>query len=272
MLLWWASIIVPPVASEKTKVAIMLSGHARTYNMTAPSLRSMLVDANLYSEFSLFALAYSTGTRKKALRSTYQPVALTKHVTVAILRECYEQVVPRDRLFVKVVDEKEFSKKLSSKGIKNSRRFRISVMFRMIASTYDLVRAHEKRNKERFGIVLRLRFDLDLLDVFLLRPLPDPKMVVVPKQMAKGPSHFVPTQLRTRPCDSEGKARPTWVQDHVAYASSRAMETFSNGTARHVIAGPRKRQTQPEVILASSLKAKRLKVACDASIVYTILR
>lgn len=270
------SLVVTMAAAKE--VALLMAGHARTYELTAPSLKSRLIDKN-NMQFSVFAIAYTSGERKPSLHSKEVAAPIEEVITVDILRRTYASLVPADRLVCRVITENDVAKRLPSRlrspkdNPRDRQRSRISAMFRMIAVAHDMVRTHERSVKRRFDVVIKFRFDLKILDDFVLRPdLVTDQAVVVPERMDHGPSHFSPNQLRTRPCDIHGHKRPTWVQDHVAYGSSRAMELFCNGTARHVAAGPRKRQTQPEFVLATSLLKRKLAVKCDPSIHYTILR
>ena len=275
---------------EKKMVAIVMAGHARTYNLTAESWRQRLVLKNPDYAFWFFGLSYSTGERKPALRSTVKAPPIEKKITVDILQKTYEPVVgDARRVVVRVISEEAAEKELLPLKIQrmdrrrlfkthDKQRKRLSLMFAMVAEAYRAVRAYERLQKRRFDFILKARFDLKLMNDFILKPdfFIDPPTkflpIVVPLEMAAGPSHFSPKQLSTRPCDLIGSQRPTWVQDHVAYGGSRAMEFYCNGTAKAVFAGPQKRQTRPEIILARALKVRRIQVKCDSSIRYTILR
>mmetsp|Transcript_15847 Transcript_15847/g.51720 ORF Transcript_15847/g.51720 Transcript_15847/m.51720 type:complete len:303 (-) Transcript_15847:56-964(-) len=282
-------------AQSQERVAVVMAGHARTYNLTAESWRRMLVLANPRCEFWIFALSYDTGERKAALRSSVKAEPLTKTVTPDILRETYGPVVgSAKRVVVKVISESVAERKLPSRlrggrrrrilfKTHDKQRKRLSLMFTMVAEAFGMVRHAERRWKRRFDYVVKSRFDLELLANFVLAPdklsMPTTKKqqkamtpVVVPLEMASGPSHLSPKQIRTRPCDEGGRQTPHWVQDHIAWGTSRAMEFYCNGTARAVLAGTQKRETRPELILAKALKARGIAVKCDPSIRYTILR
>lgn len=217
-------------APNKKTVAILLTGHARTFNLTAPTLRSMLVDVNSQFDFFVFALAYRNGQRKPTLTSNLQPPVLTNYITPKILRATYKQVVPLDRLTVHVVSEraveKLLPKQLRSPSEDASRhekaRAMISMMFRMISSAHSMVRDYEVNYRRRFDVILKLRFDLALLRAFILKPAlvapnrtaPQSKHlwlpIVVPEKMAPGDSQYLLNQLRTRPCDIDGLLKPRW--------------------------------------------------------------
>lgn len=224
-------------ATNKKKVAIILTGHARTFNLTAPTLRSMLVDVNSQFDFFVFALAYRNGERKPAITSSLQPLELTNYVTPKILRATYKQVVPLDRLNVHVVSERAVErllpKRLRSPSEDANRhdkaRAMISMMFRMISSAHSMVRDYEVKYRRRFDVILKLRFDLAILRAFILKPaLVAPNRtvlqskntwlpIVVPERMASGPSQFLLSQLRTRPCDIDGFLTPHWcaIRNHL---------------------------------------------------------
>lgn len=274
------------LAAEK-RVAIVMAGHARTYNLTAMSWRQKLVRANPSYDFWLYALSYTTGERKAPLRSTVKAPPLSEKITVEILQATYGNVVGSERVIARVVSEKQAQKFLPAKlrssrkliNTHNKQRSRISMMFTMVSEAFSMVRQTERSWKRRFDIVIKARFDLQLLADFILttaKVAADPQKtdlpVVVPLEMALGPSHLSPKQIRTRPCNDQGTQRPHWVQDHIAWSTSRAMEFYCNGTARAVLAGTQKRQVRPELILATALKNRRIIVKCDPSIRYTILR
>mmetsp|Transcript_23184 Transcript_23184/g.30003 ORF Transcript_23184/g.30003 Transcript_23184/m.30003 type:complete len:271 (-) Transcript_23184:109-921(-) len=269
-------------------------------NITADTLREFLILANPDFEWRIFALAYQSGERKAALKSTVKAEPLVRKVTQAALIECYATVLGDPALVhARVIHENEILKLIPSRlrnagrhlvsSTHDKQRRRLSMMFRMVSETYAMARQFERKVKQRFDVVVKLRFDLKLLNSFLIRSerliRPESKLLekrkgfktppwplVVPVQMAFGPSHLSPKQIRTRPCDEFGIKRPHWVQDHIAYGMSKAMEFYTNGTARHVIAGPQKREVRPELILAHALKERNIQVKCDPTILYTIWR
>lgn len=217
-------------------VAILMAGHPRTYNVTAPTLRAMVIEANIDVDFHIFALAY-TGTG----------------ATPRTLRAAYGEVVPMDRLGLRFVPdkavEKLLPKPLRSLPVHATRRDRarswISSMFGAVAAVHAMARAHELHYGRRFDAILKLRFDLSILRPFVLNFdlvratgngwLP----VVVPARMAPGNSNLLLRQLRTRPCDLDGRLRPTWCAASLGRNRRECRSVAgSRTTSRTAAAGP----------------------------------
>jgi len=163
-------------------------------------------------------------------------------------------------------------------------RFRLSMIFRMIANAYQYMHKIERERNQLFNVVIKLRFDLIFLNPFIIRldfccagsEIKPPYTIVVPKNFTSGSSHLSPKQIKTRPCDSQGSLRPTWVQDHMAYGTSLAMALYANGTDQymrlHAASFFSPSLHNAEVILANVLKTYSISVKCDPAIKYTILR
>lgn len=244
-------------------VAVILVGHARTYDLTAKSVREKLIGANPTMDFTVFALAYSKRDRKRgADRSKHTRMAGT--VSAARIREKYPKVIAR------VLDESEIKQRLPwrltpNASYLNQHRFRIAMMFRMIAEAHSMI-------PQGFDIILKMRFDLKIFVPFIIRPeLVEDLSIVVPEHMQRGPSGLSPGQIRTRPCNFQGSKTPEWVQDHIAYGAPRAMRYFCNGTDTFMRSGAGG-LASPEVVLATYMNMRHVNVKCDPSIKYTIIR
>ena len=249
------------------RAAVMLTGHARTYDLTASSLRERVIKENADFEFWIFALTYSD-------RDKVRGHDVSKHTRLdkpGPTKEDLERTYG-PRVIAKIVDEAFIAQQVRPRT--NRHKFRVSMMFKLIACAFSMVRTFERRMRQPFSVVLKLRFDLKLLTPFRLRvhPAADGHRLIVPHHMDSGPSRLAPSQIRTRPCDALGRQRPTWLQDHLAYGNSASMALYANGTDLFAELHALKIYGNAVVILASFMAAMNVSVFCDPSLRYTILR
>ncbi|KAJ8607754.1 hypothetical protein CTAYLR_008600 [Chrysophaeum taylorii] len=268
-------------AEPKRDCAVILAGHARTYDLTAKSVRENLIAANQeWWNFSVFALTYSLRDRKRGGdKSVHTRMGRNvSDVTAARVRDKYFNI-PEDQIHARVVDE-IFVKRMLPPSIRlkanstytQQHRLRVSMMFRMVAEAFEMVVEHERRANRSFALVVKLRFDLKILRPFVLDARHRGAIIVVPRRMDRGPSGLSPAQIRTRPCDVNGTEQPKWMQDHIAYGPSRVMALYCNGTDLYVRHSGTRGSTTPEHILATWMRRHRIQVLCDPTIRYTILR
>ena len=280
----------PPPVAGGSRAAILLTGHVRTFDLTAPTLNEFLVQANPGYAFSLFCSTYRE-REAVSIRSRQGPTE-QKSLDEDELYVPYTSFIPRDRFHAELhrpFDIKrglpffnpQRAKTLSKNQTKNSgyrnylRRMRHSSMFELIKRGYEMI----ERQAEIYHVVVKFRFDLGLKALLVInRGWVERGLVVMPVRIADGGAGIQPRVLATRPCstDGSGKKRPSWVQDHVGYASPGTFRKFAVNVQRYNLrhTSPQKAGVArtPEYTLAGSLKEQKVDLTCDPTIQYTVKR
>ena len=268
--------------------AILLTGHVRTFDLTAPTLDEFLIKANPGYVFSLFCSTYRE--REAVSISNRQGQTEQRSINEDELYAVYAPFVPRDRFHAELYrpwDVKsglpffnpQHARNKTQAGIKKYRnylrRIRHSSMFELVKRGYEMI----ERRAGSFDVIVKFRFDLALKAPFVInRRWVERGLVVLPVQIADGGAGIVPKSLATRPCSRDGSAskRPVWVQDHVGYASPDTFRKFSVNVQKYNLRHTTREQAghgrHPEHYLAASLEEQNVRVNCDETIRYTVKR
>ena len=91
----------------------------------------------------------------------------------------------------------------------------------------------------------------------------------MPAKIELGTHHYRPEQIKTKPCDKDGRRTPAWVSDHVAFGPVSSMRWYASEMTGD---GEIDLHGRPEITLAKFLKKKHVQVWCDPSIKYTVDR
>ena len=232
------------------RAAILLTGHVRTFDLTAPTLDEFLIKANPGYVFSLFCSTYrerEARSRSPTARQKTEQRSLNEDELYAV----YAPFVPRDRFHAELHrpwDVKsglpffnpQHARNKTQAGIKSIRIISDGSGTRPCWSSSSVAtcvaaaaprKIHDiERRAETYGVIVKLRFDVALKTPLVInRRWVERGLVVVPVQIADGGAGIKAKQLATRPCSRDGSAskRPVWVQDHVGYASPATFRKFS---------------------------------------------
>jgi len=155
----------------------------RTFHRTAPTVKEHLLNTNTAYEFSIFASTYTV--REAAAIASRQSEKPQRQVTGPFVFSKYADAVPRQRFFYHEHDPHAVKLALPFKRPKGTfstkagawraylKKVRVGSMFAVVAKAYVML----EQSGRRFDVVIRLRFDLELLGPFKLQPpgvAPDP--------------------------------------------------------------------------------------------------
>ena len=282
-------------------VAVLLTGHLRTYERTAPSLK-LLVREDY--EFDLVVATYKTQDAKQPRFRDK-----TKHSTDPEQRVSSDDVLRAytqnwQAVWVHIFDEDEIGAILPRDIRRHAPHLKVNddhlVQVNRVKRSLALVQQGiwmvqdlAVKRKVPHTLVVRLRPDIQLLRPF---PLDDAvaiasssvlaasqrrlqesfpgrrrrNVVIVPTTYdPRGGLNIRAAQLTTRPCARNASLTPTWVQDHVAVAAFRPMLTYANFYHAYLKKGIFSGHV--ETSLAKYLKPL-LRVSCLDSIQYTVVR
>ena len=276
----------PRPSPTPARVALLLTGHARTFEKTSQSIHQNLIRANPQMSFAVFIATYNErDTKTNGMKHHTNPADTVGHLNVSHAvteHELISRYAPLP-VHVSIHKEQEVMDLLPSKfkrapgahfSAVQYRKRRTLAAFRLIYEGYKMVLRATKHH-EPFDLVIKLRLDCWLsngwpLKGFISR-LKDKQAIVMPAKLQFGDHHYRPEQLKTKPCDKDGGKTPTWVSDHVAFGPMSSMRWYAaemTGSDGNCLDS----QGRPEVTLANFLKRKKVQVWCDPTILYTIKR
>lgn len=225
------------VSDCKDCVALLLTGHMRTFERTRHSLRRYLASANEKSQFDLIIATYenqdaSTNRYGDASRHTTRRDG--SPVTRERLDVAYGSVhrwsATRYHVFredeIGAILPRDFKRYTSPKFRKPEHVEQIKRIKRSLALVQQgivMVRDLEEQRQKSYEFIVRLRPDIELLKPILLDRVMTTRnenAIVVPESYdARGGLRIQAKQLATRPCSQNGTITPKWVQDHMAIAT-----------------------------------------------------
>ena len=276
----------PLPSATPVRVALLLTGHARTFEKTSQSIHQNLIRANPQMSFVVFIATYNErDTKTNGMKHHTNPADTVGHLNAShavTKHELISRYAPLP-VHVSIHKEQEVMDLLPSKfnrapGAHFSpvqyRKRRTLAQFRLIYEGYKMVMRATKHH-EPFDLVIKLRLDCWLsngwpLKGFISR-LKEKQAIVMPAKLQFGDHHYRPEQLKTKPCDKDGGKTPTWVSDHIAFGSMSSMRWYA-AEMTGVDGNCLDSQGRPEVTLANFLKRKKVQVWCDPTILYTINR
>jgi len=272
-------------------VAVLLTGHMRTFEKTSGALHAHLLRAN--SDRCDFDLIVATYVNQDANEPRLND--RSRHSTTAAENMTWERI---DAVFTRRFDwwrarryhifrEDEIGAVLPrdlKRQAPHLSRFkqpqhvaqigRIKRSIALIQQGVIMVRDLAESRARGYDAVLRLRPDIELLrhlyvDAELLG-LVRSKILVVPATYdPRGGLQIKASQLFTRPCARNASLTPTWVQDHMAIGTLGAMWIYAR--FYHAYLKPEIFAPHVETALAKYL-APLLPVGCLNTIRYTIRR
>ncbi|KAJ8609333.1 hypothetical protein CTAYLR_009118 [Chrysophaeum taylorii] len=271
-------------------VAVLLTGHMRTFEKTSASIRRFLLGPNAAScDFDLAVATYENQDaathrfRDKSRHSTSADAVVTwqridgayqspawRAVVYHVFREAeIGAILPRDL--------RRQSPHLAR--YKNPDHLaqinRVKRTLALVQQGVVMVRELVDRRRQLYDLVVRLRPDIDLLaplkfDARILGIVRDKQRLIVPaKYDPRGGLNIKASQLYTRPCAANGTLAPAWVQDHMAIASVSAMWIYARFYHAYLKAGIF--SAHVETALGNYLRP-HLSISCFDTIQYTIRR
>ncbi len=157
--------------AQSRRAAIQLTGHVRTFDLTAPTLDEFLIKANPTYTFSIFCATYQE--REAHAITSRQGQTEQKSLSEDELYAVYAPFVPRDRFHAELYrpwDIKsglpffnpQHARNRTQAGIRKYksylRRIRHSSMFELIKRGYLMI----ERRPEAYDVIIKFRFDLGL--------------------------------------------------------------------------------------------------------------
>ena len=274
----------PAPSPSPVRVAVLLTGHARTFEKTSRSIHQNLIRANRQMTFTIFISTYDvrdTETNGLHHHTKFSDTAghlnVSRTVTEHELASRYAPTETR----IKIHTEREMFDLLPSKHIHKPgasftgtqyKQRRTLGMFRLISEGYKMVQKAAPQNGP-FDLLVKLRLDCSLTEPWKLANfhlrLQNKQAIAMPERMQTGNHHYRPDQIKTHPCDKIGGKTPSWVSDHVALGPLSSMRYYASEMTGD---GEIDAKGRPELTLAKFLKKNKVQVWCDPSLKYTVER